>query len=98
MAELFQRAHSVITKHIKNVFEDGEFREKAMCKICTLQFLVNRWPAEERKFGNSEFSGVGVIYLISYLQLIRHNHFLLLIFRRKVVRCEACEMLYTPSC
>src|SRR6266581_262284 len=31
MAELFQRERSVITKHIRNVFEEGELVEKAVC-------------------------------------------------------------------
>lgn len=57
MAELFQRDCSVITKHIKNVFEEGD-REKAMCKFCTLQFWANLRSAEGRKFEIFEFSGV----------------------------------------
>jgi hypothetical protein len=35
MAELFGREHSVITKHIRNVFAEGSWMKKAMCKICT---------------------------------------------------------------
>ncbi len=31
MAELFQRERSVITKHIRNVFEEGELVEAAVC-------------------------------------------------------------------
>ena len=31
MAELFQRERSVITKHIHNVFEEGELVEAAVC-------------------------------------------------------------------
>src|ERR1035437_5728773 len=31
MAELFQRERSVITKHIRNIFEEGELVEKAVC-------------------------------------------------------------------
>lgn len=31
MAELFQRERSVITKHIRNVFEEGELVEEAVC-------------------------------------------------------------------
>ncbi|MEG2081578.1 MAG: cell filamentation protein Fic, partial [Oscillospiraceae bacterium] len=30
MADLFQRDRSVISKHIKNVFEDGELNEKVI--------------------------------------------------------------------
>ncbi|MGD1084982.1 MAG: RhuM family protein [Verrucomicrobiota bacterium] len=31
MAELFQRERSVITKHIRNIFEEGELAEPAVC-------------------------------------------------------------------
>jgi len=31
MAELFQRERSVITKHIRNIFEEGELVEEAVC-------------------------------------------------------------------
>ncbi len=31
MAELFQRERSVVTKHIRNIFEEGELVEKAVC-------------------------------------------------------------------
>src|SRR5512136_2210824 len=31
MAELFQRERSVITKHIRNIFEEAELVEKAVC-------------------------------------------------------------------
>ncbi len=31
MAELFQRERSVITKHIRNLFEEGELVERAVC-------------------------------------------------------------------
>ena len=31
MAELFQRERSVITKHIRNIFEEGELAEEAVC-------------------------------------------------------------------
>lgn len=42
IAELFQRERSVITKHIGNVFEEGEWDRKAMCKFCTLLVLIVR--------------------------------------------------------
>jgi hypothetical protein len=31
LAELFQRKRSVITKHIRNIFEEGELVESAVC-------------------------------------------------------------------
>lgn len=31
MAELFQRERSVITKHIRNIFEEGELVENSVC-------------------------------------------------------------------
>lgn len=35
MGQLFGRERSVITKHVRNVFLDGELDRGAMCKICT---------------------------------------------------------------
>ena len=37
LAELFGRERSVLTKHVNNVFKEGELTKKAMCKFCTLQ-------------------------------------------------------------
>lgn len=34
MADLFQRERSVITKHIRNIFEEGELIEEAVCANC----------------------------------------------------------------
>jgi hypothetical protein len=31
MAELFQRERSVITKHIRNLFDEGELAENSVC-------------------------------------------------------------------
>lgn len=42
MSQLFDRERSVITKHIGNVFSEGELEEKAMCKFCTLVALISR--------------------------------------------------------
>lgn len=41
MAELFQRERSGITKHIKNVFAEGEVDEKSNVKMFTLQIRIN---------------------------------------------------------
>jgi hypothetical protein len=41
IAALFGRERSVISKHIRNIFSEGELEKKAMCKICTLQILIN---------------------------------------------------------
>ena len=36
MAELFGRERSVIAKHVRNVFKEGELEEASRsCKICT---------------------------------------------------------------
>ena len=40
MAELFQRDRSVITKHIGNVFNEGELNEKSNVQILHIAFLV----------------------------------------------------------
>ena len=39
MAALFGRDRSVISRHISNIFREGEF---AMCIICTLQIRTSR--------------------------------------------------------
>lgn len=41
MSQLFSRERSVISKHIKNIFEEGELEEKAMCKFCTLLIPIS---------------------------------------------------------
>ena len=36
MAELFQKDRTVITRHINNVFKEGELgKRRGVCKICT---------------------------------------------------------------
>ena len=52
MAELFGKERSVISKHISNVFKEGELDEKKMCKKCTFLFLTNqlRFIASIRSF------------------------------------------------
>ena len=35
MAELFQKDRTVITRHINNVFKEGELEKEEACKICT---------------------------------------------------------------
>ena len=35
MAELFQKDHSVVARHINNVFKEGELEKMGMCKIYT---------------------------------------------------------------
>lgn len=35
MAELFQKDRTVITRHINNVFKDGELNREEVCKNCT---------------------------------------------------------------
>ena len=44
MADLFQKDRTVITRHINNVFKEGELEKKAMCIFCTLQIQINRLP------------------------------------------------------
>ena len=34
MAELFQREKSTISRHIKNIFEEGELNRSSCCKFC----------------------------------------------------------------
>lgn len=41
IAELFDRDRSVISKHIKKIFDDYECDEKAMCKKCTFLIRIN---------------------------------------------------------
>jgi len=43
MAELFQRDKSVISRHIKNVFEEGELPQAAtVAKIATVLRMENQ--------------------------------------------------------
>lgn len=44
IAEVFGVDRSVVTKHIKNLFKDGELAKKAMCKKCTLLIPINQLP------------------------------------------------------
>ena len=42
MADLFQRDKSTISRHIKNVFEEGELdRKVVVAKFTTTEFLTN---------------------------------------------------------
>ena len=53
MAELFQRDKSVISKHIKNVFDEGELqRASAVAKYATVQHEGNRAVSREIEFYN----------------------------------------------
>lgn len=38
MVDLFQRDVSVISRHISNIFREGELEKKAICKKCKLLF------------------------------------------------------------
>lgn len=50
MAELFQRDKSVISKHIKNAFAEGELREEAtVAKFATVQTEGGRTVSRQRK-------------------------------------------------
>jgi len=40
MAELFGRERSVITKHIRNIFQEGELDEKSNVQILHIAFLM----------------------------------------------------------
>ena len=42
MCVLFGRERSVITKHIKIYLQKTNLMKIAMCKICTLQILINQ--------------------------------------------------------
>lgn len=53
MAELFQRDKSVVSKHIKNVFDEGELRPEAtVAKLATVQDEGNRRVTREIEFYN----------------------------------------------
>ena len=53
MAELFQRDKSVISKHIRNVFEEGELTpESTVAKFATVQTEGNRSVTREIEFYN----------------------------------------------
>ena len=62
MAELFQRDKSTISRHIKNVFEDGELiRESTVAKFATVQNEGERLV--ER---NIEYYNLDVIISVGY--------------------------------
>ena len=65
MAELFQRERSGITKHIKNVFAEGEVDEKAMWKMFTLQIRIN--PVA--------YYSLDVIISVGYREIIAGHQF-----------------------
>lgn len=53
MAELFQRDKSVISRHIRNVFEEGELsRERTVANFATVQFEGNREVNREVEYFN----------------------------------------------
>ena len=53
MAELFQRDKSVISKHIKNAFDEGELRPEAtVAKFATVQIEGNRTVSRDIEFYN----------------------------------------------
>ena len=53
MAELFQRDKSVISKHIKNAFDEGELRPEAtVAKFATVQTEGNRTVSRDIEFYN----------------------------------------------
>ncbi|MFA6471010.1 MAG: virulence RhuM family protein [Candidatus Latescibacterota bacterium] len=53
MAELFQRDKSVISKHIKNIFDEGELRPEAtVAKFATVQTEGNRAVSREIEYYN----------------------------------------------
>ncbi len=41
LTRLFGRVRTVITKHINNIFKEGNLIKRAMCKKCTLQNRTN---------------------------------------------------------
>ena len=53
MADLFQRDKSVISRHIRNVFDEGELlRERTVANFATVQFEGNREVSREVEYFN----------------------------------------------
>ena len=53
MAELFQRDKSTISRHIKNIFEEGELSQAAtVAKFATVQIEGNRRVSREIEYYN----------------------------------------------
>ncbi|MGH7595210.1 MAG: virulence RhuM family protein, partial [bacterium] len=53
MADLFQRDKSVISRHIRNVFEEGELsRERTVAKFATVQLEGDREVSREVEYFN----------------------------------------------
>ena len=41
-AELFDKDRTVITRHINNIFKEGELERRQMCKNCTFLIQINQ--------------------------------------------------------
>lgn len=42
IVSLYGKDQSVISRHIRNIFKEGEVDEKAICKKCILQILISQ--------------------------------------------------------
>lgn len=62
MTELFQRDKSTISRHIKNVFSEGELRqESTVAKFATVQMEGTRQVSRKANCGNMPNTLLGVM-------------------------------------
>jgi len=69
MADLFQRERSVITKHIRNIFEEGELVEEAVCANCA------RTAADGKTYQTLAYNLDGIISVGYRVKSLRGTQF-----------------------
>lgn len=68
MAKLFQRDKSTISRHIKNIFSEGELRQEAtVAKFATVQTEGNRSVSRDIEYYNLDVI-ISVGYRVKYLR------------------------------
>lgn len=73
MTELFQRDKSTISRHIKNIFSEGELRqESTVAKFATVQMEGTRQVSRDIEYYNLDVI-ISVGYRVKYLKMTRRD-------------------------
>ncbi len=72
MAELFQRDRSVIGKHIRNIFKEGELQKESVWAKFAYTASDGKAATEYKKYKARTLSGVGRDYLDA-IQLLKQK-------------------------
>ena len=72
MAELFQRDRSVIGKHIRNIFKEGELQKESVWAKFAYTSSDGKAATEYKKYKARTLSGVGRDYLDA-IQLLKQK-------------------------